>query len=474
MQRSLLLLLFVGFFVGFGFSAAQAQSQAFTSVLNHFEARQAAFGLSDSDLTDVAVTDEYVSQHNGVTHVYLRQKVNGVELYNARASAHVTPAGRVVGLHSTFVADAASRAAAATPSLTVEGAIEAAAQHLDLNMSEVPAILEPADARHRMLLSGADLSLEPIPAQLVYFATESGALRLAWDLAIYQRDARHWWNVQVDAQSGAVLDQTDWVVEDEWVSEGPKPDYRPLAPSPAVGARASGSYNVWAMPLESPNHGERTLEVTPHDPDYSPEGWHTAGSNDYTITRGNNAHAYEDRDANNAPGYAPDGGAGLVFDFPVNFEDQPTTYQDAAITNLFYWNNIVHDVLARYGFDEAAGNFQATNYTASGAGNDYVQAEAQDGADSADCPSTPEPNDGPCVNNANFGTPPDGARPRMQMFEWEAPPTARHHGTRGDCRTLHEPASQLRPGIPCRSDAHADRAGRGFRPRLPHRSRPRL
>jgi subtilisin-like proprotein convertase family protein len=35
-----------------------------------------------------------------------------------------------------------------------------------------------------------------------------------------------------------------------------------------------------------------------------------------------------------------------------------------------------------------------------------VQAEAQDGAG---------------VNNANFGTPPDGSRPRMQMFIWTAP-----------------------------------------------------
>jgi hypothetical protein len=75
------------------------------------------------------------------------------------------------------------------------------------------------------------------------------------------------------------------------------------------------------------------------------------------------------------------------------------------VTNLFYWNNIVHDVFYGYGFDEAAGNFQQNNYGKGGVGNDYVRAEAQDGSG---------------TNNANFSTSPDGNRPRMQMFIWGA------------------------------------------------------
>jgi subtilisin-like proprotein convertase family protein len=54
-----------------------------------------------------------------------------------------------------------------------------------------------------------------------------------------------------------------------------------------------------------------------------------------------------------------------------------------------------------YGFDEASGNFQQNNYGNGGAGNDYVKAEAQDGSG---------------FTNANFGTPPDGLTPRMQMY----------------------------------------------------------
>ena len=67
-------------------------------------------------------------------------------------------------------------------------------------------------------------------------------------------------------------------------------------------------------------------------------------------------------------------------------------------------NNMIHDILYAHGFDEAAGNFQETNYTGTGFGFDYVVAEGQDGGG---------------LDNANFYTPEDGANGRMQMYMWE-------------------------------------------------------
>ncbi|MEM1041633.1 MAG: T9SS-dependent M36 family metallopeptidase [Bacteroidota bacterium] len=389
-----------------------AQSAELSTALEHLNAQRATLGLTEADLADVAVTDEYTSRTSGVTHLYLRQTVGGIEVFNARASAHVAPDGGVHAVRSSFVPSAARAANTAEPTLTPAGAVSAAAGHLGLSLGAAAAVVEPMDARNRLTLSAAGVSLEPIPVQLVYFATDEGALRLAWDLAIYQLDGEHWWNLIVDAETGTALAQYDWVIHDEWAhDEAHAPaDYRPVAASPMVGARgaAAGSYNVWAYPLEAPSFGGRTLEVNPADPTASPLGWHDTGAVQYTITRGNNVHASEDRDANNVPGYAPDGGESLIFDFPIDFETQsPVEYEDVAITNLFYWNNLIHDVMYRYGFDEAAGNFQQNNFGNGGLGNDYVQADAQDGSG---------------TNNANFGTPPDGSRPRMQMFQWDAPP----------------------------------------------------
>ncbi|MBK9017885.1 MAG: M36 family metallopeptidase [Saprospiraceae bacterium] len=91
----------------------------------------------------------------------------------------------------------------------------------------------------------------------------------------------------------------------------------------------------------------------------------------------------------------------MIFIFPIDLTQAPSTYRPAAVTNLFYWNNHIHDFAHAYGFDEANGNFQVNNYGNGGAGNDDVRAEAQDGSG---------------TNNANFSTPPDGQRPRMQMY----------------------------------------------------------
>jgi len=133
----------------------------------------------------------------------------------------------------------------------------------------------------------------------------------------------------------------------------------------------------------------------------SPSGWVSSNT-----TIGNNVDAYLDRDNNNA---ADSGGRPVSSsqDFVYSFDgaSAPTTStnQMLAVSNLFYLNNVIHDKLYRHGFNEAAGNFQTNNFGKGGSGNDPVNAEAQDGGG---------------TNNANFSTPSDGSRPRMQMYLW--------------------------------------------------------
>ena len=196
---------------------------------------------------------------------------------------------------------------------------------------------------------------------------------------------------------------------------------------------------------ESPNHHPFDFITTAGDPTASPNGWHdinstiggTTANLKFTYTRGNNVLAQEDADGNNGTGLRADGGATLNFDFPqyvpgVGQTLQPTAYTNAALTNLFYMNNSLHDVWYQYGFNEASGNFQRQNYGRGGAvtaTGDPVQADGQDGWSQAT----------PTLNNANFAAPADGALPRMQMYMWTlgAPPT--------NFITINSPASIAGP-----------------------------
>ncbi|HEX9823536.1 MAG TPA: M36 family metallopeptidase [Actinomycetota bacterium] len=348
----------------------------------------AGLGVSAADVSELTVTDAYESAHTGVNHVYLRQRIAGLDVAGSSITVNILPGGRVFHVGSRLVPNLA--AASGKLVLTAAQATTAAAKALD---------------------AGAARNTS---TKLVYQAMNDGRIRLAWNVEIEERSGLHWWNASIDAATGKLLTRFDMVDHDNVAAVAGAIAHRgrtrgPIATQSSPDAVPDGSsYRVYALPFESPNDGDRTLVNTPADAQASPFGWHDtngAAGAESTRTVGNNVHAYLDTTNTNAaqPGMDADGGTGLDFDFPAPLQAPPPVYRDAAITNLFYWNNVIHDVIYRYGFDEASGNFQVNNYERGGLGNDSVQAEAQDGSG---------------VNNANFGTPVEGNRPRMQMYVW--------------------------------------------------------
>jgi extracellular elastinolytic metalloproteinase len=401
--------------------AGTASGDPVEIALAHLRADPAGVGVTADDVAELVVASSYRSEHNGVTHVNLNQRFRGLEVFGAYATVNVATDGRVVFVGDSLVAGlpAGVSGTPGAPGLDAVAAVEAAATGLELDR---PVGLRPLARRagpaQETVLSDGGISDAPIPARLGWQPTDEG-LRLAWQLVIDDTSGSHLWNVTVDAQSGDVLQVDDWTSHDS-LDVLAATLARPASRSaPALPARVSSArdpvddgsaYRVVAHPAESPNDADRTLVTSPADRAGSPFGWHdtdgTPGA-EFTVTRGNNVHAYLDQDANNVPdpGFDVDGGPELVFDFDAALDGHAQNYRDAATTSLFYWNNLVHDVTYRYGFTEAAGNFQANNYGRGGAAGDYVRAEAADGAG---------------TNNANFSTPAvDGTGvPRMQMFLW--------------------------------------------------------
>jgi extracellular elastinolytic metalloproteinase len=380
--------------------------------------------LAETDLTDVILTSETKTAHNGITHVYLRQRVQGIEVFGAESNFNVGADGAVLSFGTSFLPDVELNINRSSPILGAAAAVLAAAAHVGLVPSEPvqPVDVKPGPDQETILTTGG-IASSPIAAKLVYQPVQITELRLAWQVDIDEVSGQHLWRMTVDAETGEVLNQEDWVLEDNWDD--------PVAPSMLLSKPAGGpgwlergmplvsptavfdgsSYRVFALPMESPNDGPQSLVSNPADDQASPHGWHDTNGlpgAEFTITRGNNVHAYLDQDNNNAADFGDtDGGPALTFDHPADLNEHAQNYRDAAVTNLFYWNNIFHDVMWRYGFTESAGNFQANNYLRGGTQGDYVRAEAADGGG---------------TNNANFSTPVEtltsGGTPRMQMYLW--------------------------------------------------------
>ncbi len=417
-----------------GFLTGPAQGDPLDIALAYLNQHRPEFGLRSEDLADILLTDRYVSRHNGVTHIYLRQRYQGLEIYGANLNVNVTADGQIVNMGVRFAGGVAGKINTTRPGLNAAQGVSAAADHLGLRIS---GSLQPQGGPHgpaqEITFNDAGISRKPIAARLVYVPL-GNQLRLAWEIEIYERSALHWWFVQVDAGNGQILGKSDIVVHDRWGPAETTGSFSESTASPleieatagagialsSLAAVDGASYKVYSMPVESPIHTSpappadaRSVVVDPAHAAASPFGWHdtngVAGP-EFTTTQGNNVHAYTDHNGNNQPdgGSSPDGGAGLTFSASLDLTQSPQSYADAAVINLFYWNNLVHDISFLYGFDEAAGNFQEYNYSASGLGSDYVLAEAQDEAN--------KPN---VRNNANFATPVDGQNPRMQMYLWD-------------------------------------------------------
>lgn len=367
-------------------------------------------GLSEQDLSEWKINQSYEGEKSKITHVYGIQMHNGLEICNTDFNLHIVEKNEVLQFRSNFISNLAAKSmdTQTRPGLTPKETIKKVARQLNLNLTEsLSLVSQPSGLEQKQTWSEGGISIEPIPLKLMYFLGNDQQLKLVWDLSIHEISGDNWWSLKVDAASGTILDKKNWVAQCRFNehNDGIFPLTKEAAESATSAlpedttneeAVVMGSYNVYAMPVESPQHGGRTIEVNPDNFLASPFGWH-----DFTYTTGNNVDAFE---AGDNMGFRPNGGVGFNFNFPISFPYTAGNQSEpAAITNLFYWNNIIHDVLYQYGFTEAAGNFQEDNYGRGGVGalgGDSVNARGQSGL----------------WCNATFATPPEGNNPTMRMY----------------------------------------------------------
>jgi extracellular elastinolytic metalloproteinase len=390
----------------------------FAVALNYIRDHSEQYNLKPSDIADIREIDENSDKATGITHVYAAQYYNGIMVYNAVMSIHISN-NKVVHLTNTFQSDLANKVNTVTPVLQPASAVVKAMANVNLSLTgspqQIPNIADhqPRANEYRFAKNN---TLEDIFSELMLYPDEAtGNISLVWKVNIYKTDARNWWDVLVDAATGAVLNKTDYVVSCNFGPHGVTDElgeitncntgFSPLSPT------ASNDFNVLPRYSEGPSFYPRAIINSPWNAAPAlahPFGWLNDGATSYTYTRGNNVWAYLDTSNTNTATVtgSANAGAGLDFNFPMDLTLQPDKYMPAATTNLFAGNNNMHDVWYNYGFTEASRNFQNNNNGLGGAAADYVLAECQDSRSLG------------TRNNANMSTPADGSKPRMQMYLW--------------------------------------------------------
>lgn len=424
----------------FLFSLVAVSQTTQQKIQSYLDANVARFGITKQDASDWQIESEVPGAGTGITSIHFTQKHQGIPVFNAQSVAWVKN-DQVINVVNNFQNGVAARVNTTTPTLTVLQGISNAYAKLGITQRPTFTIAETKNSKSFMLTDGLNEDL--ITAKLVYQTMPNNSLKLAWYYQFFTPDGKNLWDLRIDALNGSILEKKDLVIscafganhryhnhDTHKAEKNFSFENKALKSSNSLVVAPAGTYRVIPFNYTSPNHSPFDLITTEGDALASPNGWHDAnaigGTNaslKFTYSRGNNVLAQDDIDANNGNGTRAEGGASLNFDFaPGATSSIPSTYLSSSLTNLFYMNNIMHDVWYQYGFTEVAGNFQQNNLGRGGATSatgDYVLADGQDGIANAETLPPFTATNLQNRNNANFSTPNDGVRPRMQMFMWD-------------------------------------------------------
>jgi Zn-dependent metalloprotease len=362
---------------------------------NFLSGRASLFALTNVGVAELKLNKE--DNDAGTAFLDYSQTIGGIKVFEGDVRVAVNGNGEVLSVREGFLIN--GQKVTLKPTLSEAQGITKAFEHAGRKV--IPSFAETrarsSKSESSEFANPLDLNLENVISELNVVRVGDAA-RLAWHVYA-DVGPDEWYEILLDAHTGELLLRHNlYLFEAQGTVYIEDPD---AAPRQIVSFVGDTTINTAA-------------------------GW--MGTS--TVTTGNNVEAYLDTNADNAPD--ANNGTGLSnghasapdqnFTFAFSTAADPRTQQAAVVTNLFYYNNFMHDFSYRLGFTETSGNFQTNNFGRGGTGNDSVRAEAQDGSG---------------TNNANFATPPDGQRPRMQQFLFTAPTPDRDSSVDSDV-VFHE------------------------------------
>ena len=376
-------------------------------------------GMSPKQTGALKLAADYTNPDGNLSFTQFNQTINDIPVFRGEVKAAFNKDGEMIRVINNLAPDL-NYANLSIDFGDPSNAVKSAAAYLDypLKVQDMSAN-KAASNDLKTVFGGGDWATT---AEKMYFPTEPGVARTSWRVLIWEPVNAFY--VIVDAETGKMLWRKN-ITSDQ---------------------TQSATFNVYANPNAMVNVAHNPFPLIPglNDPTlnqqgaavprsnitligneapytFNNNGWITDGNN---TTDGNAVEAGIDRDGTD--GIDPQGkgvaspNRNFVFDYApgnpnTDTGDAPnptpqtypiSAYQNGIVTQLFYICNRYHDEMYRLGFTEAAGNFQQDNFGRGGTGNDRVAAEAQDSGS---------------TNNANFATPADGTRGKMQMYLWSGP-----------------------------------------------------
>jgi len=258
--------------------------------------------IAADQASNYIITAQHTSSTSGVQHIYFSQAINGLRVNGTESSIHLFNGKKIKYNENLLLGENLKVKGSTSPVVSSKQAILSVAQQMGYKViSELNQIESKNSINQETTFTSAGISEREITAKLVYQISDS-KLVLAWEFSIEEVNSSDWWNFQVDASNSQIISKQNFTVScgfehdhsEDVIFEGPKNKIEEICADET--SFLAGSYNVYAIPAESPGHvfddgsgSGRTNVSNPDNATASPFGWHdtngSAGA-EYDYTRG--------------------------------------------------------------------------------------------------------------------------------------------------------------------------------------------
>ncbi|QIL82124.1 hypothetical protein G7047_20975 [Diaphorobacter sp. HDW4A] len=435
------------------------------SAREEIKALAGLYGLTAAEVDAVPVQQQQTLANGGRLVRFGNQR-DGIPVFREHATvlldaqSRALNVGGFVGSTSVAGAPRSVRADGTASSLTPAMAAQVALEDFDFPSDVASRLVEQdagsgdaSEGYRRLLLPAGQRGAQggvleqPTRYRTVWFRMPQGLVAAYYlEVRVLEAGVHNAFSYVIARDDGQILFRNNLMSHDSATTGA-----LDLASPSASAVAPSFTYGVWADPLTGvPLPGPQGLDLNPY-PGSGPDG-HSARllapsrvsmvsapsfsrgdpwidyprADGLAFSSGNNVRAYAD--VKSQEGYS---GVPLesttscrantlavgadfygctsnqTFDFGYDFAADPLKHQGQAatsVTNLFYVINWLHDWFYDAGFDEAAGNAQASNFGRGGLEGDPIDARALVYT---------------VRNNASMDTPADGASPIMRMHVFD-------------------------------------------------------
>ena len=215
-MRALYLKLFCGLLATFFTAHVFSQEKKGEDFRILITKNSAALGITPAEAAQAVITSGYTDERTGISHVYIQQSYLDIRVYNAIISVAFKN-GSFLHAAGSFVKNMAGKAGTPVPVKTPADAVQSASRHLELKETDKLSIVKDGFASEKKYtLAAPEIARRDVDVTLYWQPSEDKSqVALAWNVNIDVLGRVDWWNVRIDARTGAYLTKDNWTVEEK-------------------------------------------------------------------------------------------------------------------------------------------------------------------------------------------------------------------------------------------------------------------